>query len=111
MKDYHFFGRIGSDPIDVTLRTDALSIDTPNMTVHQIQIGRTFGKPTDNLQRGFDRNMAPFIGPSSGPTVSKTDMVAFAQANDLDLSCADTDGKNRVYLVDESSISNSASQF
>ncbi len=111
MRHFHFTGRIQPYPINVILKTDAISNDTDNMTVMEIQIGLVFGHPTANEKAGFEKNMAPFLGAGTNPIVTKGQMIKFAQDKGLDLISTNSNGTDRHVLVDDSSVSNSQSQF
>lgn len=93
MKDFRFTGTISGDPIDITFRTDAINSNDENFSVMQIQTGSSFS-PNDINSSDHDKHLGLFKQLPYNLSTFK----AFAVANGLILTSANSDGSNQVSI-------------
>jgi hypothetical protein len=89
----HFKGHL----LDVRLHTDAINNTDERFNIQQIQVGTNYGA-SDINDPVFQGAMGTLY--KVGSTVSLTDVKAFAQRECYNLSIADTNGANKVVLID-----------
>ena len=105
MKDLRFTGHLGGTKVDIRLRTDMINSDDQLFNITQIQDGQEFG--TNDKKSLTYQNY--FSGTFKETNNSIGTAKQFAIDNGLDLRIYSGDGKSEGYLVNDESVSASAS--
>lgn len=104
MIDYRFTGRIGSDnePMDIRLRTDAVSTNDQTFNITQIQVGQNFSA-NDKQDSTYLRWLSETFN-EKNTTLGA--MISFCMNNNIDLRSYDKNG-NVAWVVNDASASSS----
>lgn len=105
MKDLRFTGNINGDYIDIRLRTDMISQGDENFNITQIQEGESFDT-NDKKSKVFQKYFSADFNETNN---SLGHAKQFAIDNGLDLRIYNGDGTYEGYLINDSSVSASAS--
>ena len=102
MRDFRFTGNIDGDNIDIIFRTDAISQTDENFNVTQIQAGASFS-PNDINDPIYQKHFGDIKCQNTTLGTLKQRAIDLG----LDLTSANANGGDKIYVVDDASVSNS----
>ena len=97
MKILRITGHYKGHLLDVRLTTDMVSGSAERFNIQQIQVGTSFGA-TDLNDPVFQATMGTRF--KIGTTTNMTDVKAFCQTECYNLAISDSNGANKVVLID-----------